>query len=176
MIFEDRRFCYCQSRRSKIFHPWTWRSGDDSTWQCHNEGKVRIKLHVLFCPIISRGAFELCSTEEEYIMCCKGNSICLINILSPIYSISVQIPVYCREQPVKQCENSSKSFDLRRGGKKTTHCRLNVTKVFLKFILKNHEILLMWSWKPIICVCTVLTNVCPNQTFSQGLGKMLVRI
>lgn len=69
-------------------------------------------------------------------MYCKGNSICLINILSPIYSISVQIPVYCREQPVKQCENSSQSFDLRRGGKNNNtlsiECHQSVFEVHIK--------------------------------------------
>lgn len=32
---------------------------------------------------------------------------------------------------------------------------MNLAKVLLKFILKNHESLLMFSWKPVICVYTV---------------------
>lgn len=34
----------------------------------------------------------------------------------------------------------------------------------------------MFSWKPIIRVYTISFNVCPNQTFSQALEKMLVKI
>lgn len=44
---------------------------------------------------------------------------------------------------------------------------MNFAKVLLKFLLKNHETLLMFSWKRVAGAYTVSFNVCPNQTFSQ---------
>lgn len=56
---------------------------------------------ILFPYLTVGGHFEFCLIVEVGAMYCKGNSLCLINILSPIYSISVQVPEQCRQKPVK---------------------------------------------------------------------------
>ncbi len=99
--------------------------------------------------------------------------IVLTLTLSPLIFINVLLQIFidgCTLRvdtvPVKQWENSSQSFDL---WKKKKNSQLNFAKVLLKFILKNHEIRLMFCWKLIIRVYVISFNVHPNQTFSQVL-------